>query len=280
MTQSIDPALASILAEAIRADKRLTILTGAGISAESGIPTFRGPEGYWTVGSHEYHPQEMATWDMFSRAPLEVWKWYLYRMGVCGRAKPNRGHLALVEMERLFQERFTLITQNVDNLHLRAGNSPERTFQIHGNIFFMRCAEECRETLYPLPAGVSGKSKDQDLTADEIELLKCPACGGTARPHVLWFDESYNEVHFKFESSLRAAARTDLLIIVGTAGATNLPNQVAALARQAGAVLVDINIEANPFSRLALANNKGFFLQESSGKALESILAVFKENVG
>ena len=276
MTQSIDPALASILAEAIQADKHLTILTGAGISAESGIPTFRGPEGYWTVGSKEYHPQEMATWDMFSQAPLEVWKWYLYRMGVCGRAKPNRGHLALVEMERLFQERFTLITQNVDNLHLRAGNSPERTFQIHGNIFFMRCAEECRETRYPLPAGVSGKSKDQDLTADEIELLKCPACGGTARPHVLWFDESYNEVHFKFESSLRAAARTDLLIIVGTAGATNLPNQVAALARHAGAVLVDINIEANPFSRLALSGNRGFFLQQSSGKALENILAVFQ----
>ncbi len=276
MTQSIDPALASILAEAIRADKRLTLLTGAGISAESGIPTFRGPEGYWTVGSKEYHPQEMATWDMFSRAPLEVWKWYLYRMGVCSRAKPNRGHLALVEMERLFQEHFTLITQNVDNLHLRAGNSPERTFQIHGNIFFMRCADECRETLYPLPAGVSAKSKDQDLTADEIELLKCPACGGATRPHVLWFDESYNEVHFKFESSLKAAAQTDLLIIVGTAGATNLPNQVAALARQAGAVLVDINIEANPFSRLALSGSKGFFLQESSGTALENILAVFK----
>jgi NAD-dependent deacetylase len=275
----MDPALAGTLAEAIRADKRLTILTGAGISAESGIPTFRGPEGYWTVGSQEYHPQEMATWDMFSRVPLEVWKWYLYRMGVCARAKPNRGHLALVEMERLFQEHFTLITQNVDNLHLRAGNSPERTFQIHGNIFFMRCADECRKTLYPLPAGVSGKSKDQALTASEIALLKCPACGGTTRPHVLWFDETYNEVHFKFESSLRAAVRTDLLIIVGTAGATNLPNQVAALARQAGAVLVDINIEANPFSRLALADSKGFFLQESSGKALEDIVNVFTENV-
>ena len=276
MTPSIDPALASILAETLRAGKRLTILTGAGISAESGIPTFRGPEGYWTVGSQEYHPQEMATWHMFSQAPLEVWKWYLYRMGVCARAEPNRGHLALVAMERLFQERFTLITQNVDNLHLRAGNSPERTYQIHGNLFFMRCADACRETLYPLPDGVSGKSKGQDLTADEIELLKCPACGGTARPHVLWFDESYNEIHFKFESSLRAAAGTDLLIIVGTAGATNLPNQVAALARQAGAVLVDINIEANPFSRLALADNRGFFIQESSGQALEAILAVFQ----
>ncbi|MCP3955624.1 MAG: RNA polymerase subunit sigma [Desulfobacterales bacterium] len=278
MKQSINPALANILTETIQSGKRLTVLTGAGISAESGIPTFRGPEGYWTVGSKEYHPQEMATWQMFSRVPQEVWKWYLYRMDVCRQALPNRGHRALVEMETLFQDRFTLITQNVDNLHLRAGNSMARTFQIHGNIFFMRCANECREALYPLPVGVSSKSKDQDLTADEIELLKCPACGQTARPHVLWFDETYNEVYFKFESSLQAAAQTDLLIIVGTAGATNLPNQVAALARHAGAVLVDINIEANPFSRLALSDNKGYFLQESSGAALESILAVFKEN--
>ena len=280
MGSGIDPKLAAMLKETIRDGKRLTVLTGAGISAESGIPTFRGPEGYWTVGSREYHPQEMATWQMFSRKPLEVWKWYLYRMGACSRAEPNRGHRALVEMETLFQDRFTLITQNVDNLHLRAGSSRQRTYQIHGNIFFMRCADECSEDLYPLPDGVSAKSKDQDLTAEEAELLKCPACGKTARPHVLWFDETYNEIHFKFESSLRAAARTDLLIIVGTAGATNLPNQVAALARRSGAVLVDINIEANPFSRMALSDEKGFFIQASSGQALTAILNLFKENGG
>ena len=273
----MEPALANILKKTIQAGNRLTVLTGAGISAESGIPTFRGPEGYWTVGSKEYHPQEMATWNMFTRAPYEVWKWYLYRMKVCGRAAPNRGHMTLVEMERLFQDRFTLITQNVDNLHLRAGSSPERTFQIHGNIFFMRCADECRETIYPLPAGVKGKSKDQVLTDDEIKLLKCPECGRITRPHVLWFDETYNEVHFKFESSLQAAAQTDLLIIVGTAGATNLPNQVAGLTKRSGGVLVDINIEANPFSRLALSDQKGFFIQESSGKALEGILDIFRK---
>jgi NAD-dependent deacetylase len=199
-------------------------------------------------------------------------------MAVCGRAKPNRGHLALVAMEKLFRDNFTLITQNVDNLHLRAGNNPDRTYQIHGNIFFMRCADECRATRYPMPPGVSGKSKDQVLSPDEIELLKCPACGQISRPHVLWFDETYNEVHFKFESSLQAAAKTDLLIIVGTAGATNLPNQVAALAKRAGAVLIDINIEANPFSRLAVSDQKGFFIQESSGKALADILAVFQKN--
>jgi len=278
MTHSLDPILVKILAETIRSGKRLTVLTGAGISAESGIPTFRGPEGYWTVGSKEYHPQEMATWDMFNRAPLEVWKWYLYRMGVCARAKPNQGHLALVEMEKLFGESFTLITQNVDNLHLRAGNSLERTYQIHGNIFFMRCADVCSDTLYPMPQGITGKTKDQWLADSEIALLKCPACGQTTRPHVLWFDETYNEVHFKFESSLRAAAQTDVLLVVGTAGATNLPNQVAALAKRGGAVLVDINIEANPFSRLALADNSGFFLQESSGAALEKILDVFLQS--
>ena len=276
----MDPELVRVLQQALTERRRLTVLTGAGISAESGIPTFRGPEGYWTVGSKEYHPQEMATWDMFSRAPWEVWKWYLYRMGVCSRAEPNRGHLALVKMEQLFGDNFTLITQNVDNLHLRAGNSPERTYQIHGNIFFMRCADECSPTLYPMPSGVSAKSKEQSLSDDEITLLKCPACGHTTRPHVLWFDETYNEVHFKFESSLRAAAQTDVLLVVGTAGATNLPNQVAGLAKRGGALLVDINIEANPFSRLALADDNGFFIQESSGKALDKILEVFVKSRG
>lgn len=274
----MDPKLVRVLQQTLTEKRLLTVLTGAGISAESGIPTFRGPEGYWTVGSKEYHPQEMATWDMFSRAPWEVWKWYLYRMGVCSRAEPNRGHLALVEMEQLFSDSFTLITQNVDNLHLRAGNSLERTYQIHGNIFFMRCADECNPELYRIPYGVTAKNKTQSLSDDEIALLKCPACGHTTRPHVLWFDETYNEVHFRFESSLRAAAQTDVLLVVGTAGATNLPNQVAALAKRGGAVLVDINIEANPFSRLALADNSGFFLQESSSAALDKILEVFLQS--
>ena len=97
-----------MLATIARGDGRITVLTGAGISAESGIPTFRGPEGYWTVGSQVYQPQEMATFWMFTHQPDEVWKWYLYRMGVCARAEPNPGHLALAEMERRFGDRFTL----------------------------------------------------------------------------------------------------------------------------------------------------------------------------
>ncbi|ADW18107.1 Silent information regulator protein Sir2 [Desulfobulbus propionicus DSM 2032] len=253
---------------------KITILTGAGISAESGIPTFRGPEGYWTVGSQVYHPQEMATFHMFCQMPDEVWKWYLYRMGVCGAAQPNPGHLALVDMERHFGDRFTLITQNVDGLHLRAGNTLARTYQIHGNVFYMRCSLECSEAVHPIPPAVKPKTKDQDLTDSDRELLRCPLCGARSRPHILLFDESYNEHHYHFYSSLKAAQQTELLIVVGTAGATNLPNQVAREVYQRDGVIIDINIETNPFAQLAEKSTCGFALQEPSASALPALFKV------
>ena len=223
----INQTVKKILRDFVQGSGRITVLTGAGISAESDIPTFRGPEGYWTIGSKAYHPQDMATYRMFMQKPDEVWKWYLYRIGVCGQAKPNSGHLALAEMEEFFKNRFTLITQNVDNLHLRAGNSLKHTFQIHGNIFFMRCAHECDLKIYPIPAEFLGKrKKDQPLTETEFKLLECPDCGNRTRPHVLWFDEMYNEHYYRYDSSLIVAGKTDVLIIVGTSGATSLPNYI------------------------------------------------------
>jgi len=255
---------------------RITILTGAGISAESGIPTFRGPEGYWTIGSKEYQPQEMATYSMFVKKPDEVWKWYLYRIGVCGKASPNSGHLSLVEMETLFKDRFTLITQNVDNLHLRAGSRLKKTFQIHGNVFFMRCAGECALKVYPIPKHLSGRGKNEDLTQKDRNLLMCQDCGSRTRPHVLWFDEMYNEHFYRYHSALDVAGETELLIVVGTSGATNLPNQVVWEVKNRDGIIIDINIEENPFSNLALKSRRGFFLKQPSGKALPSILQVFK----
>ncbi|HVV49677.1 MAG TPA: Sir2 family NAD-dependent protein deacetylase, partial [Polyangia bacterium] len=100
----------------------IVFLTGAGISAESGIPTFRGAEGYWRVGSRNYQPTEMAAAAAFARMPEEVWRWYLYRRGVCRAAAPNDAHRALVALERRLGARFLLVTQNVDGLHLRAGS--------------------------------------------------------------------------------------------------------------------------------------------------------------
>lgn len=258
---------------------KLCILTGAGISAESGVPTFRGPEGYWTVGSKEYHPQEMATYEMFTRYPEEVWRWYLYRMSVCRRANPNPGHLGIAELERLFKDRFTLITQNVDGLHLRAGNTLERTYQIHGNIFFARCADMCNETPFPLPKTIPDKSKNDRMTPEDLAKLRCPKCGGMARPHVLWFDETYNEPHYRFSSSLKVAQETDFLITIGTSGATNLPNQVVWTAHQRRAIIVDINVEENPFGRLAASSRQGFFLRGKSGSILPEIVEIFRQSL-
>ena len=275
----MDPQLVRFLEEFAAGQGRLTVLTGAGISAESGIPTFRGPEGYWTVGSREYQPQEMGTYRMFRKMPWEVWRWYLYRWSVCAGATPNAGHLALAKLEELLADRFLLITQNVDGLHLKAGNTLARTYQIHGNINYIRCAAPCGPGIYPLPELTPDKVRDTAISESEKEALKCPACGHLTRPHVLWFDETYNETHFKFESSLDAARQTDLLLVVGTSGATNLPSQVAWQVHQQGGTLVDINPEPNPFAQLAQHQRRGFFVQQPSGRALPEMVNIIGQAI-
>src|SRR6266540_4378744 len=147
----MESKLARILGEARRSRGPVVALTGAGISAESGIPTFRGSEGYWVVGSRNYMPQEMATHEMFCRAPEEVWRWYLYRFGVCKYAQPNAGHRALVALDHVLGDRFHLVTQNIDGLHLRTGGTPARTSCIHGDASFVRCAGSCAEGKLALP---------------------------------------------------------------------------------------------------------------------------------
>ena len=259
------------MTEVIQGNGNITVLTGAGISAESGIPTFRGPEGFWTIGSDEYHPQKMATLAMFSRNPEAVWAWYLYRMGLCKKARPNSGHRALASMESHLKNRFKLITQNVDNLHVLAGNSLSRTLQIHGNIFQARCTSACTDEIFHLPEGLSPKAKGSALTEKELPHLKCPICGGWLRPHVLWFDETYNERHYHFNSALETAKQTHLLITVGTAGATTLPNHIVNLVLGNGGLMFDINVADNPFAGLAMRSDRGIFIQRPSSEALVAL---------
>jgi NAD-dependent deacetylase len=260
-----------LLTEVIQGNGRITVLTGAGISAESGIPTFRGPEGFWTIGSKDYHPQEMATFAMFCRRPEAVWVWYLYRMGLCKKARPNAGHQALASMDSHLKNRFTLITQNVDNLHIRAGNSPSRTLQIHGNIFQARCASACTDEIFSLPEGLPPMAKGSVLTDAERRKLTCAKCNGWLRPHVLWFDETYNERHYHFNSALETAKRTRLLITVGTAGATTLPNHIVNLVLRNGGLMFDINVADNPFASLAMRSDQGIFIQRPSSEALVAL---------
>lgn len=274
-----EPAAASLswLSSVWSGNGPILLLTGAGISAESGIPTFRGEDGYWRIGSRNYYPEELATRAAFNSMPGEVWGWYLYRRSICRAASPNPAHLALAKLERELTargeaERFVLVTQNVDGLHLRAGNSLERTYQIHGNIDFMRSIDGRDTRLYPLPAYFDGVwERGRTLTLEERSLLVVPD-GQWARPHVLWFDESYDEARFRFNSTLAAVERAALVIVVGTSGATSLPMRVVDRALERRVPLLVVNRDISPFSELAERAVAGHFVQASAGEVLPALV--------
>lgn len=252
---------------AIPSSPALLVLTGAGISAESGIPTFRGSEGYWVVGSRNYMPEEMATRRMFVEHPEEVWRWYLYRFGLCRHAMPNQAHAALVKLEEALGGRFKLVTQNIDGLHRRAGSSTERTYCIHGDAAYVRCSHECGVGLQPLP-NVEITSLESEFTGTMHQKLKCEQCGAWLRPHVLWFDEYYDEENYRADSAMRAAADADVLLVIGTSGATNLPMQIANLCARRGATIIDINPEPNPFATMADRNKFGLSIRRTACEAV------------
>jgi NAD-dependent deacetylase len=231
--------------------ERVVVITGAGMSAESGIPTFRGKEGYWTVGAKEFHPQELATLSAYTKLPREVWHWYLYRRSVCRAAQPNRAHFALAELETRIGDRFTLISQNVDGLHLIAGNSRERTLEVHGNIDFMRVHEDGSDAVpLPIPAAMPMLGKTDALT-DELWALLRDDRDRPTRPHILWFDECYDEQLYRAETALRAARDCELVVVIGTSGAASIPWSATSAALRAGASLLVIDPDPNPFAEQA-----------------------------
>ena len=154
-----------------------------------------------------------------------------------------------MEIERRLGDRFTLVTQNVDGLHTRAGSSTKRTYEIHGNIDFMRCVQGCgpRRAVPDLPHVSASCSFHPDWS----EPLECTPCRAWLRPHVLWFDECYDEATYRFDSTIRAGAEADALVVVGTTGATTLPAKLLQIAQLRGIPVVDINPDDNPFARVA-----------------------------
>jgi NAD-dependent deacetylase len=250
-----------LLARIRAAQGPIVFLTGAGISAESGIPTFRGPEGYWRVGSTNYQPAQMATATAFASMPDEVWRWYLFRRCVCRAAVPNPAHRALAELDGRLGERFRLVTQNVDGLHLRAGGDPSRIHQIHGNLDFARCVRGCPPPVRPLSDAVpTSWSADRALDDTVRAALRC-ACGERLRPHVLWFDESYDEPLYAYITALRLAQAAAALFVIGTSGATTLPARMCEVVAARGAPLVVADVELTAFAQLAEASPAGQFLR-------------------
>lgn len=201
--------------------RHIAVLTGAGISAESGVPTFRDAQtGYWA----QFRPEDMATEAGFRAHPQRVWDWYQYRRELLAGALPNAGHQALAAFQQRFPERLTLITQNVDGLHQRAGST--RVLCLHGDIFADRWLDVPRPCCRTAPA-VAGHPPH------------CGRCGNLLRPGVVWFGEALPSP--TLEAAQHAADRCDLMLVVGTAGAVYPAAGLAHQARAAGARVVVIN---------------------------------------
>ncbi len=214
-------AIRQILREA----RSIAVLTGAGISAESGVPTFRGNNGLWK----QYRAQDLATPEAFERDPKLVWEWYDWRRGLISQARPNAGHLTLAELERQ-SPNFTLITQNVDDLHDDAGS--RNILKVHGSIWTVRCTECGRE------------QRDRRVPLPEIPP-KCE-CGGLLRPGVVWFGESLPSG--TWENAEQAASDAAVFLVIGTSAVVYPAAGLVQTARRGGAKVIEINVETTPVS--------------------------------
>jgi len=263
--------------ETLKTDKKISFLVGAGLSAASGIPTFRGKDGFWKFGSANYMPQEIGTKKMFNVNSDAVWSWYIYRKTICNSAKPNDGHKALKSIEDKINDQFNLITQNVDGLHKSVNQSSNRTIYIHGDLDFVRCSEECSTTLFPFPNQIANKKKDERISELDKEHLICPNCGEDLRPHVLWFDETYNETYYKFQTAKSELDKTNILFLVGTSGGTTFPKFAIDRVKFFNGYIVDVNISESEYSDELNNYENSIILREKSEIALPRIDEIISE---
>lgn len=227
--------------------QRIVISTGAGGSAESGVPTFRGKDGIW----NKMKPEEMASVDGFMNNPQLVWEWYQYRRQLMSEVKPNPGHYAIAEMENIFPE-MVLITQNIDGLHREAGST--KILELHGNISRNKCLD-CNR-LY-----------DGEINLEK-GLPHC-SCGGMIRPDVVWFGEMLPQQ--VLERAFSESEKADIFFTVGTSGYVQPAASLPLVAGRGGACVIEINIEAT-----VLTPSVDIFLQGKSGDILPRIVKRLK----
>lgn len=246
---TIPQSLVSKLAVA----RRVAVLTGAGISAESGVPTFRDAQtGLWA----QFDPQKLATPDAFRRDPKLVWDWYAWRRQLVASARPNAGHRALVVLEDRVRD-FVLITQNVDGLHRRAGS--RNVVELHGDIGRVKCSRE--HTIV------------EDWTEVGDQVPRCAACGALLRPDVVWFEEALPAD--ALQAAEDAARRCQLLLVVGTSAEVYPAAALPAYARSAGAMIIEINPNPTPLSDAA-----DYVLRAPAGIALPALVAAAWPDAG
>ncbi len=233
------------LIDLLRTATRVTAMTGAGVSQESGLRTFRDAQsGLWA----QYKPEDLASPTAFARDPKLIWDWYAWRREAVKGVRPNPGHYALAEMAKHIHE-FTLITQNVDGLHRVAG-SP-RVIELHGNIQRVRCSE----------CVMIAETWEDDSAA----VPRCMVCGGMLRPDVVWFGESLPQA--ELESAVEAARTCEVYFSIGTSGVVQPAAALAHAAKNRGAVVIEINAEPTP-----LTSRANYDLQGKSGEILPELV--------
>lgn len=231
--------------------------TGAGISAESGVPTFRDANGLW----RNHKPEELATPEAFRKNPSLVWEFYRWRMELIRKARPNRAHLALAELERMGIIR-AVITQNVDDLHREAGS--RNLIELHGNIFRVRCTS----CTYGENLKESGRLEE---FLKERTLPRCPRCGSLLRPDVVWFGEPLPKG--ALEEAFRLAERSDLVLVIGTSGVVYPAAYIPHIVKERGGKVIEINPKRSGITPIA-----DVFIPSPAGEAMERILKALRRN--
>jgi NAD-dependent deacetylase len=232
------------LREVLGRAKSMVALTGAGVSAESGVPTFRGDGGLWK----NYQATDLATPEAFARDPELVWAFYNWRRDLISRVQHNAAHRALARLE-LRVPAFTLITQNVDGLHHLAGS--RNVLEIHGTIWKVRCTR-CQETVL-------------DRSPRLGPLPECRSCGGLLRPAVVWFGEALDPEILR--RAVNAARKCEVMLVIGTSSLVQPAASLSLEAKSAGALVAEINLETTPHSRFM-----DFTLQGKAGVILPELL--------
>lgn len=237
----------------VEAAERIVVLTGAGVSAESGVPTFRGAGGLW----NSYRPEELATPEAFARDPRLVWEWYAWRRSLVAECEPNAAHLAIARLGLRRPGRTTIVTQNVDGLHHRAARAeagrsgaatspePAYPFEVHGAIHRDRCSECGERDDAPGPVDATSAGT----------LPRCAACGGLMRPDVVWFGEMLDPD--VIGASMDAAREADLCLVVGTSALVHPAASVPDVTLNGGGCVVELNLEPTPVSSYATVSVLG-----------------------
>ena len=236
------------ISEKLRKAEKIVFVTGAGISQESGIPTFRGKDGLW----RKYDPMKLATIDAFYEDPKLVWEWYEERRQNILNASPNPGHLAIVELEKY--KNISVLTQNIDGLHQRAGSSS--VYELHGSIITIKCTV------------CDFKNK---ITSGFLQLPPLCKCGNILRPDVVWFGEALPQD--VWESAMIQASTCDAMIVVGTSLEVSPANLLPVYAKQNGAMVIEVNVEQTHMS-----SSMDLSLRTSAAKALPELVGIISHS--